>query len=53
VDFLHQFWLAAVPKEDKTPPREALRPRLRAVTVFVEVFSVQRASALEEKMRWI
>jgi hypothetical protein len=53
VDFLHQFCRPVVPKKDKTLPRSRSGRRLRAVTVFAEVFSAQRASALGEKMRWI
>jgi hypothetical protein len=34
VDFLHQFCRPVVPKEDKAPPRRALRPPFAAVTVF-------------------
>jgi hypothetical protein len=53
VDFLHQFCRAAVPKEDKAPPRKASGRRLRAAMVLAAVFPHNRHSALGEKMRWI
>jgi hypothetical protein len=34
VDFLHQFYRAAVPKEDKALPRRRSGCRLRAVAVL-------------------
>ncbi|HEV7408609.1 MAG TPA: hypothetical protein VGO01_08995 [Bradyrhizobium sp.] len=43
MDFLHQFCRSVVPKEDKALPRRRSGCRLRAVTVFAVVFSVQRA----------
>jgi hypothetical protein len=53
VDFLHQFWRVAVPKEDKAPPRRRSGGRLRAMTVFAG--GIFRAAGIGsgEKMRWI
>jgi hypothetical protein len=53
VDFLHQFWPAAVPKEDKAPPRSRSGCRLRTVTVLAEVFPRSGHTVLGKKMRWI